>query len=360
MSSRVVAAVLAVLPFGATPPLLAQLDNGTGLHSSLARSSAGARLISAGVLGAGGAQAALAGSYALSFQQWRAGVGVDLFQQPHQQIAGSGTVEISRQFASVELLVKVGGGAAADDRDGASAATIGAALRRAGLRLSITSNWLPGSASRYRDSVVVLDSTVHVLKVLEREGISPRVYIDTELSYRLAGRRLEWNAAVGQRSFTSGSTNWWVRAGSTYAITPTLGIGVSIGRDPGTPWRVTRPRTFGALFLRVDLPGTVEKQPPSARLPVPTMRVTTDNATHFTVFAPTAKSVEITGSFNNWTPFALQRDAAGSWTGSVVLRPGVYFVSMRVDGGAWLAPPGLPAITDEFGTTIGLFEISRL
>jgi hypothetical protein len=75
------------------------------------------------------------------------------------------------------------------------------------------------------------------------------------------------------------------------------------------------------------------------------------------VFAPGAKSVEITGDFTQWQPAHLARGADGWWTVTRALAPGTYQMNMRVDGGPWIAPPGLLATRDEFGATTGILTI---
>jgi hypothetical protein len=40
-----------------------------------------------------------------------------------------------------------------------------------------------------------------------------------------------------------------------------------------------------------------------------------------------------------------------------VLPPGVHTLAVRVDGGAWGAPPGLPAADDGFGGEVGTLVV---
>jgi hypothetical protein len=72
------------------------------------------------------------------------------------------------------------------------------------------------------------------------------------------------------------------------------------------------------------------------------------------VHAPAAARVEIAGDFSGWQPVVLTRVGGGWWAGQVTLPPGTQQLAVRADGGAWLVPPGLPAITDEFGGSVGL------
>jgi hypothetical protein len=70
-----------------------------------------------------------------------------------------------------------------------------------------------------------------------------------------------------------------------------------------------------------------------------------------------AGSVQLAGDFNAWTPVDLTEDGHGRWRATIALAPGVHHVSLRVDGGAWFAPPGTPSVADEFGGTSGILDI---
>lgn len=72
------------------------------------------------------------------------------------------------------------------------------------------------------------------------------------------------------------------------------------------------------------------------------------------VIAPGARTVEISGDFNGWSPMLLQSTGDGFWTGRLRLAPGKYEMNLRIDGGPWIVPPGLLPLKDEFGGSVGL------
>ena len=76
-----------------------------------------------------------------------------------------------------------------------------------------------------------------------------------------------------------------------------------------------------------------------------------------TIHAPAARSVEISGDFSQWQPLALVSKSDGSWSVAVPLRSGTYQTVVRIDGGAWQAPPGLLSLVDEFGGVVGLLVV---
>jgi hypothetical protein len=84
------------------------------------------------------------------------------------------------------------------------------------------------------------------------------------------------------------------------------------------------------------------------------------------VHAPGAGLVEVMGDFTGWSPRPLLRVAPrrpglraldAPW--QIELQPGsgAHRVSLRIDGGAWLPPPGLPTALDEFGGVVGLLVV---
>jgi hypothetical protein len=82
-----------------------------------------------------------------------------------------------------------------------------------------------------------------------------------------------------------------------------------------------------------------------------------DGRVTIAVRAPRARHVEVAGDFSNWTSIALVQERDGWWRASTDAAPGSHQISVRVDGGAWRAPPGLPPVRDEFGATVGLLVV---
>ena len=75
------------------------------------------------------------------------------------------------------------------------------------------------------------------------------------------------------------------------------------------------------------------------------------------VHAPNARSVDVNADFTAWKPVALSAAADGWWTTTLAIAPGTYQTNLRVDGGAWVAPPGLVAVRDEFGGVFGVLVV---
>jgi AMP-activated protein kinase-like protein len=91
-----------------------------------------------------------------------------------------------------------------------------------------------------------------------------------------------------------------------------------------------------------------------ASFDVQTMR---ENQRRLRIGAPSARSVELNGDFTHWQPMRLTRGSDGWWSITLPIAPGTYQLNIRVDGGPWIAPPGLMTSTDEFGGTVGILTI---
>lgn len=86
----------------------------------------------------------------------------------------------------------------------------------------------------------------------------------------------------------------------------------------------------------------------------------------FSLRAPEAKSAVLAGSFNDWSAdkLPMQKDATGTWSASVELRPGRYEYKFVVDG-EWCAKAAGASesesgdcVPNAFGTENRVVEVS--
>jgi len=70
-----------------------------------------------------------------------------------------------------------------------------------------------------------------------------------------------------------------------------------------------------------------------------------------------ASRVELTGDFTDWAPIPLTAAGGGWWGSELPIAPGLHQVQVRIDGGAWLAPPGLPTTQGDFAGTAGVLLV---
>jgi hypothetical protein len=69
-----------------------------------------------------------------------------------------------------------------------------------------------------------------------------------------------------------------------------------------------------------------------------------------------ATRVELMADFTDWQPMELE-GRGGVWERAVPLAPGTYRLLIRIDGGEWVAPPGLAVVDDDFGGKVGLLVV---
>lgn len=155
------------------------------------------------------------------------------------------------------------------------------------------------------------------------------------------------------------SVAWWL--GDRVAVT------ASGGAYPADYAQGLPSGTFGSLGFRVAT-GRLDRarrvnEPldliiPPARPGAPrlTVEVAGDSA-RLTVSGLPATSVELMGDFTGWQPIALSRSGGGQWAATLAVPPGIHRVNLRVDGGQWVVPPGLPSSTDEFGGAAGILIV---
>ena len=72
---------------------------------------------------------------------------------------------------------------------------------------------------------------------------------------------------------------------------------------------------------------------------------------------PHAAQVELTADFLDWRVQSFAPTGGGVWEVRVAIPPGRHRVSIRIDGGPWIVPPGLPAIDDDFTAAAGLLRV---
>ncbi len=94
--------------------------------------------------------------------------------------------------------------------------------------------------------------------------------------------------------------------------------------------------------MKTKIMKTKMKKEPSTKKP----------GTEFTLLAPQARSVFLSGDFNEWSPSShpLKKNKEGIWKISVSLDPGQYQYRFLVDG-EWQNDPASPeCVANPFGT----------
>jgi len=135
------------------------------------------------------------------------------------------------------------------------------------------------------------------------------------------------------------------------SFAPVLAIGVRFAR---LPFRGTDGTPGGILAFETRTLGAVDSLAVEQGVSAPdgdTLRVV------LLIDAPRAESVELMGDATEWMVTRMQRTTNGRWRAELKLSPGMHRITVRADGGAWIAPPGLPIGNDDYGSPVGMIVV---
>ncbi len=310
----------------------------------------------------------------LSLGDLRGGVRVTaLSRRPHER-ARTGRVEALARMGSgdprLDWWVEGGGGRAWNSAQwlGYARGALGAGCRLG--RLQVTAK---AGLVRFTDSAQQADAGRWIFADEDslwvyRPGPTLRrthVYSDAELGVRWTSETFELDARGGVRlSDMEGEQTGWGQLRAAWWLGRHTALVASSGRYPSVPQESLPAETRTSIGLRIDLWGrqprpsgalageSTDRDPP--RFSVHRIR---GNVRRVQLRVDGARRVELAGDFNNWQSAALAQTAPGIWQGRFHLAPGTHRVSVKIDGAAWIAPPGLPAHEDEFGRSAGVFVV---
>ena len=188
-------------------------------------------------------------------------------------------------------------------------------------------------------------------------------HLDAVASIGWRSGRLELDATAGTRDGgrLTGSSRWGSVA-ATYHLTDRLQVIGEVGGEPEVVAQRLPEGRFGLLAIRFSPWRThTSASAVAPARPILTRDFVLDerepSGRTLRIHVPRARRVELRADFTDWEPIVLRLGADGSWQLPLDLAPGMYRVSVRIDGGEWQAPPGVPAIEDEFGTIVGLIVV---
>jgi hypothetical protein len=222
-------------------------------------------------------------------------------------------------------------------------------------------------------SLAPIGASITISPVLVRDSIK---YADGQISLSWTSDKLDLGALIGTRlgnQLTNLNTNTksWASFSAAAWMTPHLALAAGGGTYPIDPTQGFPGGRFVSLSIRFAtgrhpnaLSSGTQQIPLESRPATLSPGVSGFSAvrsgtgsTTLTVNSPRAQLVEITGDFTNWVPVRLQPSGAGWWSTTLPLAPGRYQMNLRIDGGAWIVPPGLLSMLDEFGGVVGLLVV---
>ena len=153
----------------------------------------------------------------------------------------------------------------------------------------------------------------------------------------------------------------WLRTEATAWLSRRVGVVVGAGSQSLPLLEAPPPTGSLTVALRVAFgrprrPAVAPVSPPPAGQSFEVHSLT-GNLRSLRVHVPHAERVELTADFLDWRVITLTPAGPGVWEAELTIGPGNHRVSIRVDGGPWVAPPGLPPIADDFSAAAGLLRV---
>jgi len=204
-------------------------------------------------------------------------------------------------------------------------------------------------------------------------------YTDAQLSASLNLPRIELDASGGFRSGSrlpsiGGTAKSWGSISVTGWIASRLALVASAGTYPVDLTQGFPGGRFVSLSLRLGSrrfpPATASvseiddlhsatrgSERNTSGISSFTTRSTGSGAREIRVRAPAAQKVEMMADFTNWRAVQLQNVGDGWWTTTLPIATGMHELNVRIDGGSWTVPPGIPVQSDEFGGSVGILVI---
>lgn len=188
---------------------------------------------------------------------------------------------------------------------------------------------------------------------------------DVEGSLRWEHRLLEVNLRGGQRFGdrldVSPDSRHWASLSTAIWITSQIAAVAGGGREPAQPARGLPARSYGSLGVMLaywPIPrGAVLVESPANLVRAFEMRPAGEALQRLTARIGGVETVEIMGDFTDWAPVPLVRRGRDLWELLIPMGPGVHHINLRIDGGRWISPPGVPAIRDGFNGEVGILVI---
>jgi hypothetical protein len=153
----------------------------------------------------------------------------------------------------------------------------------------------------------------------------------------------------------------WASGQAAFWISSQIAAVAGGGREPAQPTRGMPARNFGSLGIMLrywPIPrGVVPVESPASLVKAFELRSAGTAVQRVTARIGGVETVEIMGDFSDWTPLPLIRRGRDQWELLVPIAAGVHQINMRIDGGAWIAPPGIPTMKDGFNGEVGVLVI---
>ena len=221
---------------------------------------------------------------------------------------------------------------------------------------------------RFPDTFVSTYDTTYVVAGFPYRGSVERLQNARRVYGEISGV-MEWTfftARVGMRggarlAATGVPAERWSRGSVELPLLPWLELVAEAGRHPSTPEQRLPGYRFGSLGVRIrHRAGTPQHEPAVLAIaPDDAPRAEVDGDGRLVLRGVMAASVDVMGDFTDWKPAPLDSVAPARWQYHLRLPPGVYHLMIRIAGGTWQAPPGLPILVDDLEQPVGLLVVAQ-
>ncbi len=190
----------------------------------------------------------------------------------------------------------------------------------------------------------------------------PDHYTDLEATVGWSRGKLALEGGAGRRiGRVLRVTSWYLQG--QYQIHPRLALVASSGQFPVDLVSGLPSGAFTTLSLRLGLGATgpapeVAPRRPSAGESSFVVTEGESGTTLLLLRVPLAATVELMGDFTAWAPVPLVPNGDATWRYRAWIDPGLHHLNIRINGGPWIVPPGLPGADDGLGGRAGIFVVN--
>lgn len=154
----------------------------------------------------------------------------------------------------------------------------------------------------------------------------------------------------------------WASASATVWLNDRIAFIGGGGRQPALPLRGIPARSYGMAGIELAYWPISKSGVPVALPRAPLVRSfeihpAASGMQKLVIHVSGVETVDVMGDFSDWSPLTLFRRGRDLWELSVPLSPGMHQINVRVDGGSWVAPPGMPTMRDNFNGDVGMLVV---
>jgi hypothetical protein len=239
------------------------------------------------------------------------------------------------------------------------------AVRRSAAMSGYFSRSVTGYNTYYDSSTGHWDTTRVERTVGDSARRSER-WAETQATVAWEGRRASAEIAMGGRLASHNvPTGVWASGNIAVRLSAPLALVIGAGSSTGGQFALDAEHRFVTLGLRISpylTSSIITTRPmtPAAALSAFAVDALGGGRYRITLTARRAHRVEVSGDFTGWKPVPLEGAADGGWTVTLPLTAGAHRLNARVDGGGWIAPPGLTTISDDFAGEVGVLVVEPL